>query len=306
MTATITATSTADKTGIDMLDELIASLEAGDQQSAAPDEETQSQTDQDRELGLAEQEHDELPAEMSSPVMIDASEEVDAVLAALMGGDKPAAPMTMRAGASKTAKEPAKREKAAAKNTASAGAENTAKPDQAAEAAPEEPKKKKEPAAPRPHFSNTIDRIRYNHGGSFEDYLTLESVAGESEEEAVKAKAEVLAICEAMSVKEKNRLSLLVDYVSGRKETLNAVIRMAVTTLHEDGKLETGDTGNLHLRLVGVPYSPQSARSMGRNTISLMEKLRMVVKTEKQTYAANPKSIYLAATLDRLGLGLGK
>lgn len=42
---------------------------------------------------------------------------------------------------------------------------------------------------------------------------------------------------------------------------------------------------------------------MGLNTINLMEKLRMVIKTEKQSYAPNPKSIYLTTAKTRLGLG---
>ncbi|HDR8859213.1 TPA: hypothetical protein QDA74_003711 [Burkholderia territorii] len=68
-----------------------------------------------------------------------------------------------------------------------------------------------------------------------------------------------------------------------------------------DGKITTGENGNLHKNLIAKPYSVSAARSMGRNTVTLMEKLKLLVPSgEKGTFVPNPESLLLMAAQARL------
>jgi hypothetical protein len=147
---------------------------------------------------------------------------------------------------------------------------------------------------PRTHYQNKTDRIKARLGSSLGDYLVLEIADAELEGDALKAKQdETLAVIDAMSVKVKNRASLLMDWLSGKTNKPNEIFKRALDVLAADGKIQTGDNGNLHKNLLSKPYSPSAARAMGRNTVTVMEKTKMIVQTGKGEFAPNPNSLFL-------------
>jgi hypothetical protein len=68
------------------------------------------------------------------------------------------------------------------------------------------------------------------------------------------------------------------------------------------GKLESGDKGNLHVRLIGK-YVPTAARAMGNNTINMLKNLGLVEENGKQTFTPCAESTLLALVSERLALG---
>jgi hypothetical protein len=152
------------------------------------------------------------------------------------------------------------------------------------------------PRTPRVHYANKTDRIKARLGEKLGDYLVLEIADAELEGDALKAKQdETLAVIDAMSVKVKNRASLLLDWLSGKTAQPNEILKRALAVLHADGKITTGDNGNLHKNLLTKPYSASAARSMGRNTITVMEKTKMIVASgTKGEYVPNPSSLFLS------------
>jgi len=78
-------------------------------------------------------------------------------------------------------------------------------------------------------------------------------------------------------------------------------MKRALDCLAADGKLTTGDKGNLHLNLLTKPYSTAAARSMGRNTLTVMEKTKMIVLSTKGEYLPNPESLFLVMANQKLG-----
>jgi hypothetical protein len=149
--------------------------------------------------------------------------------------------------------------------------------------------------APRVHYANKTDRIVARLGDNLGDYMVFEAADGELVGDALKAKqAEALAVIDGMAVKVKNRASLLIDWLSGKTAKPNEILFRALNVLHDDGKIATGDGGNLHKNLLKKPYSPSAARAMGRNTITVLEKTKMIVATKvKGEYAPNPNSLFL-------------
>ncbi|MEZ2310800.1 hypothetical protein AB6809_29570 [Paraburkholderia sp. RCC_158] len=158
-----------------------------------------------------------------------------------------------------------------------------------------EPAAAKPARAPRTHYQNKTDRIKARLGAKLGDYLVLELDDALLEGDALKAKQdETLAVIDAMSVKVKNRASLLMDWLSGKTGKPNEILKRALDVLAADGKITTGDNGNLHKNLIAKPYSPSAARAMGRNTVTVMEKTKMIVAgATKGEYLPNPASLFL-------------
>jgi hypothetical protein len=156
---------------------------------------------------------------------------------------------------------------------------------------------------PRVHYANKTDRIKARLGAKLGDYLVLELADAELDGDALKAKQdETLAVIDAMSVKVKNRASLLLDWLSGKTAQPNEILKRALTVLHADGKITTGDNGNLHKNLIAKPYSTSAARAMGRNTITVMEKCKMIVASgTKGEYVPNENSLFLGFANEMMG-----
>jgi hypothetical protein len=154
------------------------------------------------------------------------------------------------------------------------------------------PKKER---TPRVHYANKTDRIKARLGAQLGDYLVLELDDAALEGDALKAKQdETLAVIDGMAEKVKNRASLLIDWLSGKTGKPNEILKRALDVLAADGKIQTGDNGNLHKNLLSKPYSPSAARAMGRNTVTVMEKTKMIVQSGKGEFVPNPSSLFLA------------
>jgi hypothetical protein len=157
---------------------------------------------------------------------------------------------------------------------------------------------------PRVHYVNKTDRIKARLGANLGNYLVLEIADADLEGDALKAKQdETLAVIDAMSVKVKNRASLLLDFLSGKTGKPNEILKRALDVLAADGKITTGDNGNLHKNLLAKPYSVSAARAMGRNTVTVMEKTKMIVAgANKGEFLPNPSSLFLAMANEMTGL----
>lgn len=156
---------------------------------------------------------------------------------------------------------------------------------------------------PRTHYQNKTDRIKARLGDKLGDYLVLELDDASLEGDALKAKQdETLAVIDAMSVKVKNRASLLIDWLSGKTGKPNEILKRALDVLAADGKITTGDNGNLHKNLIAKPYSPSAARAMGRNTVTVMERTKMIVAgATKGEFLPNPGSLFLVMAQQLMG-----
>lgn len=165
----------------------------------------------------------------------------------------------------------------------------------AADVAPVAPAQKKEPAAPRPGTSDkTSVKIAHRLGDKAGDYLLLEITDAElSAEDLAVKQAEMMKGFDATSqIKVREKMVQLFGYMrNGGK--LNEVMRRAFAVLIAEGQLTSGDKGNLHLNLLTKPYSAGTARAQSGQIFSLFPALKIVVKSERGIYVANPNSMIL-------------
>lgn len=155
------------------------------------------------------------------------------------------------------------------------------------------------------HFgSDKVGRIKHTLGEQLGDYMVLTMQdAMLTGDDLVAKQNETLETIGKMGSKVKNRAVFLFDFVSGKKKELNEVLERTLRVLARDGKLVSGDKGNLHADLIAKPYAPSAARAMGNNTLNLFRTLKLIqAGTEKQTFVANPDSLLLAKANSLLGL----
>lgn len=170
--------------------------------------------------------------------------------------------------------------------------------------APKEPKPPKAPKAPavRKHYASKTERVTDKLGESLGDYMVLEISDAALVGDDLKAKQqETLDTLKDASVKVQNRMTFLIEFAAGKSAKLNDIATKALQLLKKDGKITTGESGNLHLALV-EKYQKHSALAMGGNTINAMKSLKMIVQGEKGEYVANPGSLYLATINPMIGL----
>lgn len=191
-----------------------------------------------------------------------------------------------------------KAEVAAAKKQAAAdkkAAAAAAKKDEAG-AAPE----KKEPVA-RKHYASKSERITDKFGSALGEYTVLELSDALLEGDALAAKqAETMQRIKDAGVKVQNRTTFLMEFAAGKAAKLNAVATTALNVLKRDGKITTGENGNLFVEL-SKQYKKSSANTMGNNTILALKVLKMI-GGEKGEFVANPQSLYMAKINPMLGL----
>ncbi len=82
---------------------------------------------------------------------------------------------------------------------------------------------------------------------------------------------------------------------------LNEVMRRAFTVLTKEGKLTSGNKGNLQTNLLAKPYSPGTAASQA-NQMFMLFPLLEITKREKGVMVANPDSLILMKAQAELGL----
>lgn len=152
-----------------------------------------------------------------------------------------------------------------------------------------------EPKAKREYFGkDKVRRIETKLGDQLGDYMVLTLSDAALEGEALKvAQRGTLDVINAMGEKVKNRATLLIEFIAGRRSSCNEIMLRALTILKKDGVLTRGAEGNLHKDLLARPYAENSARSMGDNTLRVLVGLKMVVPGEKNSLIANPESLLL-------------
>lgn len=166
-------------------------------------------------------------------------------------------------------------------------------------AEPSEPKEKKE----RKHYASKIERLNDKLGTTLGDYTVLEINDATLEGDALKAKQdETMEALKTAGTKVQNRMTFLIEFAAGKSAKLNGIATKALELLKKDGKITTGEKGNLHQALIAHPYSVNAAKAMGGNTLLAMQKLKMLVAGEKGEWLPNPNSLYLIKINSMLGL----
>ena len=185
--------------------------------------------------------------------------------------------------------------------------ENTSKIEAASVKPQPAPAKPKAAAAGtvRPGVSaKTSEKIMFRLGSKAGDFLILETKDAELDEKALQAhQAELLKEFDGTSqIKVREKMVQLFGYLSGTNAKLNEVMRRAFTVLIKDGNLISGEKGNLHVDLLAKPYSVGTARAQSGQIFSLFPQLKIVNKTDRGVYVANPDSVILQMMKQRLGL----
>jgi hypothetical protein len=163
------------------------------------------------------------------------------------------------------------------------------------------------PAAPAPEKRvfwgrNKLGRLEHRLGADVDNALlfVMDELDLEGEPRS-KLIGERKAEFKKLAVKVQNRATNVLEYVTGKTQRLNPVIEITLRLLAKDRKIETGDKGNLFLRLSAL-YTGGSARAMGNSTMGMLKALQIVTETGKQSYAPNADSTLLAAISDKLML----
>jgi len=178
---------------------------------------------------------------------------------------------------------------------AAPGVEEPVTPEEAkAESSEPETALTKKVPTPRVHYSDKVARLQARMGDSLGEYMVLETAdALLDDAELQVATAQSLAIIRSMNIKEKNRASNFIEFLSGSKAKLNHVLERVIALLERDGFVSTGNDGNLFKDLVARPYTPASARAMGGNTIGMFADLKVIVADGKGKFVPNVDSLLL-------------
>ena len=187
--------------------------------------------------------------------------------------------------------------------------ENTSKIEAASVTPKAEPAKPAKPntsaGTVRPGVSaKTSEKIMFRLGSKAGDFLVLETKDADLDETALKARQEELLkqFDGTSQIKVREKMVQLFGYLSDANGKLNEVMRRAFTVLIKDGNLISGEKGNLHVDLLAKPYSFGTARAQSGQIFSLFPQLKIVNKTDRGVYTANPDSVILQAMKQRLGL----
>lgn len=177
---------------------------------------------------------------------------------------------------------------------------NTTKLAAATLAAPNKPANTGRPAT----SAKTSEKIMFRLGSKAGDYLILETKDAELDESALKVRQEELlkSFDSTSQIKVREKMIQLFGYLSGTNVKLNEVMRRSFTVLLKDGSLISGEKGNLHADLLAKPYSVGTARAQSGQIFSLFPQLKIVIKSDRGVYVANPDSVILQAMKQRLGL----
>lgn len=169
-----------------------------------------------------------------------------------------------------------------------------------------------QPAAPnksagtsRPSVSaKTSEKIAFRLGSKAGDFLILETADAMLPEVELKTRQEELlkSFDSTSQIKVREKMVQLFGYLSNDTAKLNEVMRRSFTVLITDGSLISGEKGNLHANLLSKPYSVGTARAQSGQIFSLFPQLKIVTKSDRGVYTANPDSVILQAMKQRLGL----
>lgn len=156
----------------------------------------------------------------------------------------------------------------------------------------EKPEGEKKDAPKRKHYASKEERIADKFGAELGEYLILEVKDAALEGDALKeAQENTLASMNAVGTKVQNRVTYLIEFAGGKSAKLNDIAVAAMKLLKSDGKITTGEKGNLFAEL-SKTHAKSSANAMGGNTVGAMRVLKMVIADANGDYIPNPQSLY--------------
>lgn len=171
-----------------------------------------------------------------------------------------------------------------------------------AAAAPEKPAKEKKAPTPRKCYPSKVARLTDKLGADLGNYTVLELADAALEGDDLKAKQdETIDAIKGAGVKVQGRITFILEFMAGKSAKLNGVIQHAFRLLKEEGKLTTGDEGNLLKALTGEGKTLATARAMSNNTVAAMRTLKVISKGA-DGHVANPDSLVLMKVNSMLGL----
>jgi len=138
-------------------------------------------------------------------------------------------------------------------------------------------------------------------GEKASEFLILELADAELDEEALKAKQDVvLAEIDGLAKKVGEKATILFGWLKNGG-SLNEVMKRTFEVLVRDGEITSGAKGNLQTNLLAKPYSPGTAASQANQMFMLLPALK-VTRKEKGRMVANEDSLLLAKAKAELGL----
>lgn len=176
---------------------------------------------------------------------------------------------------------------------------------------PKAAKPPKEPKPPKELRATSVthkpgDLMKVKLGAKVNEFLVFSlDDAVKLDQAGIEAKADefILRMNDKDLIADKVREKIIMFFVWMAKGggDLNEVIRRAITVLHENGELTSGDKGNLQLNLLSKPYSIGTARSQANQVFMMLPELGICVK-EKGRMIPNPNSALLPIVKSMLGL----
>ncbi|MPQ56248.1 hypothetical protein [Duganella sp. FT27W] len=197
---------------------------------------------------------------------------------------------------------PKKKRSGGKKKEAKAPAEDESAPAEApaVAVAPVEDKKPKVPRATSVTHKPG-DLLLAKLGDKADDFLVFDSTADLAQIEVDKIQfIERMNDRDAIADKVREKINMFLVWMA-KGGSLNEVLKRAITVLHTDGQLTSGDKGNLQLNLLSKPYSVGTARSQANQMFMALPELGLTIK-EKGRMIPNPNSPLLVGAYAALGL----
>lgn len=148
--------------------------------------------------------------------------------------------------------------------------------------APKEPKPAKEPKT----FYG-LDKLKRltDRGVNAVMLKGEESLTGD---DLAAAQEATIAVVAAANQKVKNRTTNILEFVTGKTNVLNNLIRVCFNLIEKEGVLVTGEKGNMWATM-STCYGAGTIRSGGNNSVAALRDLKIIVAGEKG-YIKNPDS----------------
>lgn len=172
-------------------------------------------------------------------------------------------------------------------------ASDASEPKAADDAAPaaEKPKKEKKAKAPKepkePRTFYGLDKLKRltDRGVAAVMLKADEELTGD---DLAAAQQRTLDVVSKANQKVKNRTSNILEFVTGKTNVLNNLIRVCFNLVETEGVLVTGEKGNMWATL-SVCYGAGTIRSGGNNSVAALRDLQIIIQGEKG-YVKNPDS----------------
>jgi hypothetical protein len=162
------------------------------------------------------------------------------------------------------------------------------------------PKAPKEPKEPRTFYG--LDKMKRltDRGVAAVMLKSEESLTGDDLNAAQQRTLDVVA---KANQKVKNRTSNILEYVTGKTNVLNNLIRVCFNLIEKDGVLTTSEKGGNMWATMSACYGAGTIRSGGNNSVAALRDLQVIVQNAKGEYVRNPESALYERIAARLAGG---